>query len=281
LNFRSRELWPLSWLGNGRFASFGSLLAIAAVAMPASSFAAAWTLTAGDGQAITTISASRATLAFDSGRSLGKTTRYQKLDAQTLIEYGATDRLTAVLSSSFKEVEIGTSSDARTGDPDYVGLGARYRLAQRAGWVFSAQATIEFSARSGKGNAQPVDDTGTEIDVRGLIGHSFSLTRHPAFIDLQLAQRFRSGAEPSEVHVEATLGLRPNRRLLLLVQSFNVISEGAGAGGLASYEYYKFQPGAVYRITGRRSIEAAAFATVSGRNSIQENGATLGVWYDF
>lgn len=47
-----------------------------------------------------------------------------------------------------------------------------------------------------------------------------------AFIDLDAAQGLLSAGAPDEFHADFTFGLRAAPRWLLLIQSFNVISEG-------------------------------------------------------
>ena len=257
-------------------------LAIGLMAAPGSSFAAAWTMDLGHGQAILTATASRATEAFDTSRSLSKTSRYQKIDVQALMEYGLTNRLTLILSPGLQHVEIGAGASSRTGNPDYVEAGARYRIAEGDDWVLSGQTTMRWAGRSGStANATPVDDTGNEIDVRGLFGYGFSFAHRPSFIDVQVGHRFRSGPEPDEVHADVTFGIRPSPKWLLLAQSFNVVSEGAGRPGFPSYDYLKFQPSVVYQLTGRVALQLGGFTTYTGRHSIQENGVVLGAWYKF
>lgn len=257
-------------------------LAIGLLAAPGSSFAAAWTFDARHGQAIVTATPSRASEAFDTSRTLSKTTRYQKIDVQTLMEYGLTNRLTLILSPGLQHVEIGTGAGSRSGDPYYVEAGARYRFVKSGNWVLSGQTTVRWAGNSGgTANATPVDDTGTEIDIRGLFGYAFSFAHRPSFIDVQVGHRFRSGNEPDEVHADVTFGIRPSPKWLLLAQSFNVISEGAGRPGFPSYDYLKFQPSVVYQLTKRAALQVGGFTTFTGRHSIQENGVVLGAWYKF
>jgi hypothetical protein len=68
---------------------------------------------------------------------------------------------------------------------------------------------------------------------------------------------------------------------MLLAQSFNVISEGAGSPVFGSYDYYKLQLSAVYVLTPAWSLQGGGFTAFAGRNSLQENGAVFGVWHRF
>ena len=76
-------------------------------------------------------------------------------------------------------------------------------------------------------------------------------------------------------------GLQPADRWLLLMQSFNVVSEGSGSWGYPSYAYYKLQLSAVYMLTPALSLQAGGYTTYWGRNALQENGLVLGAWYKF
>jgi hypothetical protein len=103
----------------------------------------------------------------------------------------------------------------------------------------------------------------------------------PAFVDLQLAQRFRAGAPPDEFRFDATLGVQAAPRWLLLAQSLNVVSEGRGSPPFASYDYYKLQLSVVYALTPAVSLQAGGFTAFAGNNALQENGLIFGAWYRF
>lgn len=66
-----------------------------------------------------------------------------------------------------------------------------------------------------------------------------------------------------------------------MAQSFNVVSEGAGAAPFTSYDYYKLQLSAVYALSRRLPLQFGGFTTYAGHNARQENGVILGTWYRF
>jgi hypothetical protein len=123
--------------------------------------------------------------------------------------------------------------------------------------------------------------TDPEIDLRALLGHSFKIGALPAFFDVQLGQRFRLGAPPNEVRADFTLGVRPLDPWLVLVQSFNVISEGAGSVSNPDYAYHKLQLSVVYAVTPVLSLQLGGFETYMGHNALRERGAIMGVWAKF
>jgi len=258
-------------------------LCLAILALPSDVLAAAWTLPAGQGQAIVTGTMSTSDQAFDGSSLIQPAPRYDKLELQGLLEYGVTDRLTAMVAPSLQHIDIATPSAQRSG-LGYTEFGGRYQLLKADAWVFSVQTTMRIPGTFDKSNPAAVGYTDPQVDVRGLLGYSFSAGSMPAFVDLELAQRFRLGGAddaPSEIHADVTLGLRVAPRWLLLAQSFSVISEGSGGPVFPAYDYHKLQLSAVYDVSQALSLQLGGFSTYAGRNAIQENGIITGAWFRF
>ena len=247
---------------------------------PCAALAGAWTLPQGSGQAVVTATTSTAHSGYD-GTGLTPTPRYDKSELQGLLEYGITDQLTVIAAPALQHVDIASPTDSRRTGLGYGELGGRYRLLQSDSWVLSGQATLRVPGTNDTSNPAAIGYTGPEADIRALIGYGFRLGNMPAFVDLEAAQRFRAGAPPNELRADATFGLRVAPQWLLLAQSFNVISEGAGAAPFASYDYYKLQLSAVYSLSAALSLQLGGFTTYAGRNALQENGVILGAWYRY
>jgi protein XagA len=259
----------------------GCVIAAGLMAYPTSAFAGAWTLDAGQGTAIVTGSPSQSDKAFDGSGNLQSIPRYSKDEAEALIEYGATNWFTVMLAPSLQHIDIAAPVDAQRSGLGYTDIGGRMRLLQGDSWVLSAQTTFRMPGTFDKSNVAAIGYTDPEVDVRGLFGYSFTAGSWPGFVDVEVAQRFRIGGPPDEFRADITLGVRPAERWLLLMQSFNVISEGAGDWGYASYAYYKLELSAVYALTPALSLQVGAYTTYWGRNALQENGVVLGAWYKF
>jgi protein XagA len=257
-------------------------LLLGAALMPQPALGGAWTLQGGTGQVVVTGTASQATEAFDGGGRLQGTARYSKVEVQTLLEYGISDWLTLMLAPGLQAVDVGAPVDASRAGFGYSEFGARAMLLRNANWVLSGQATMRVPGTSDTTNSAAIGYTGAEIDIRGLFGMSFEAFAMPAFVDVQLAQRFRTGDPPDETRLDLTFGLRTSQRWLVLAQSFNVISQGAGASALfPSYNYHKLQLSALYELTPQWALQGGLFTTFAGRNALQENGVVLGAWYRF
>lgn len=247
-----------------------------------SAFAGAWTQPAGSGTAyLSTTATSNDRYFNDDGNSFSNQ-EYRKVETQLLVEYGLTDSLTGFVGPSFLHTSVGGSGGDRYSGLGYTDFGLRKRLYTDGANVFSVQATGRVPGASNSGNPAEVGYTGMEYDLRVLYGRSFRIGNWPAFADAELAWHIRNGAPPSEYRVDLTLGARPAREWLVLLQSFSVISNGAGTGPFnLPYRYYKIQPSVVWDFAPKWSAQLGAVATVAGRNSWREQGVVAGLWRRF
>ncbi len=188
------------------------------MAAPAAAFAGAWTLPEGTGQWLASLTAATATDYFDSG-GLASTPRYNKVEAQLLVEYGLTDRLTAIVNPGLQHIDIAAPTDAQRTGLGYTEFGARYGFYEGQNWVLSGQATLRLPGTTDTSNPAAIGYTDVEADFRALVGHNFMLGDMPAFFDLEVAQRERS----------ARLAERVSRRR-------DVRREGAAAMAVAGAE---------------------------------------------
>jgi protein XagA len=251
--------------------------------MPEMALAGAWTLPEGTGQVLATVTGSTATSELNGANGLSLTPRYTKAELDALVEYGLTDKLTLILDPGLQFVDIAAPTNANREGLGYTEFGARYRFWQSQDWVLSGQATMRVPGTDDTPNPAAIGYTDVEADFRLLLGHNFALGGMPAFTDLEVAERARSAGAPSEFRIDGTFGLQVVPQWLLLLQSFNVLSEGAGNATIfgGSYEYYKAQLSAVYQINPVWSLQAGGFTTYAGRDVVQENGVIFGVWHKF
>jgi hypothetical protein len=252
---------------------------------PSAARAGAWTLPENVAQVFVIGTGSRADKAFDNGGTAQPTPRYNKFELQALMEYGVTDWLTAIVGPGLQHIDIAAPTAARRTGFGTSEFGMRARLwhgdLPGASWVISGQATMRVPGTYDTGNPAAVGYTGFEADLRALFGVGFALGAWPAFVDLQLAQRFRGDGPPNETRIDATFGVRPAPQWLVLTQSFNVLSQGAGSALFPQTRYHKLQFSLVYNVTPNWSLQGGVFTTFAGRNALQENGLVLGAGYRF
>ncbi len=223
---------------------------------------------------------SESTRYFDSYGRLIPIPAYQKFSLGTYIEYGLSDEFTLVAQPFFDSDKQSTSpSPTRltTGGTD---IGLRAGLGNFDGTIISAQITahVPFVTRTPLVNFD--EDTVPAGDFRLLLGRSFRVEGFDCFADLEGSYRVEGDDEPDEWHADATLGVRPRRDILLLVQSFATISAQATQAS-PRYTWVKLQESAVYDISARWSVEGGFFETVAGSEAGRELGPTAALWYRF
>lgn len=270
-----------------QFKSAVSALAILACAGGGRAQAGAWTFAEGQGQWILQSSAVHSDAEFGPSGHLYDSRPYDKVEVTLSFEYGLTDWLTLMAAPQVLHIGFGSPDPSSYDGPGYVDAGARVRLWQGqgewAGAVVSAQLVGRLPGTGGNAGAAAVGYEDPELDARLLAGLSFALWGRPAFLDAQVAQRWRFGDPPDEFRFDLTLGVRVAERWQLLAQSFNVISEGAGEGPYfdVSYAYAKLQMGAAYDWSAALTLQAALVSTWLARNAPQENGLVLSALYHF
>ncbi len=256
-------------------------LVVGSLCVPSAAWAGAWTLPQGTGQWVASLLSSTSTTYFQNV-GLAPTPRYNKDELSALIEYGFTDQLTGIFIPGLQHIDIGPPNNAERTGLGYTEFGARYGFYQEQTWVASVQGTLRIPGTNETGNPAAIGYTDVEADIRALVGHNFKVAELPAFFDIEVAERVRTAGYPSEFRTDGTLGVKVFPQWLLLAQSFNVVSEGAGNpayGG--SYDYFKLELSAVYTIVPDWWLQGGAVSTYAGRNALQENGLVVALWHQF
>lgn len=218
---------------------------------------------------------------FDGRGALFHGGAYRKAELPVVVEYGLRDDVTLLFGASLLSVSAGAAPSF-----DYHGLGgatfgARMKLFAAPEMVVSFQAVAKVADVVDDGSPATVGQTDNQFDLRLLMARSFQLAGYPAFVDVQAGYRYRAGAPPSEWVLDLTFGIRPQPRWLVLVQNFNVASDGRGGPGFPATRYSKAQASIVYEFAEGWSVQAGLLTTFAGLNAWREQGAVLGVWRRF
>lgn len=240
--------------------------------------AGAWTQPKGHGQVIATTAFSTASRAFNDQSEDILDVEYQKIESSLYFEHGLTDRLTLVARPSLQDIELTDSG----GEQSYQGLGPseiglQWQLKKSDHGQFSLRAGVKLGSDGENIPDAPIGEGRSDYELRALWGHGFSLSERSAFIEGQLAYRFRSGGAPDEQRFDFTSGLELTPRLQLLGQSFYIKADGAQFP-LRDYESLKLQGSAVVRLSNGQSVQLGGFQTVIGRDIIKESGVFAALW---
>lgn len=258
--------------------TLGFLGALLLASGASAAHAAAWPQPAGGGQVIVTGVYSHSDDGFDADGNTTDIRNYDKAEVYTLIEYGVTEDLTLILTPSFSHVAV-EAGDKSTG-LGYTEFGGRYRITGDT-TPLSFQGTVRIPGKKRRDSQAQIGATDSEIDLRALLGTSFKLGKANGFLDLQGGYRIRNGGPPNEFRIDATIGVRPTEKLLLMAQTFNVISDGRGTGVFGKHAYSNLYLSGSYDVTPRFALQLGGLATVAGRNALKERGMFLGTWFRF
>jgi hypothetical protein len=127
-----------------------------------------------------------------------------RFDAQTYVQFGLTDSLTAFGETAFEHYAIGEPTPDTYNGLDYSGLGLRQKLWSTGEWVFSGEAAAFIpGAHDSKAPAQE-GNTGWAGEARLNAGRNFALAgvpflgSVPGFLDAEVAYRLRTEGPPDD-----------------------------------------------------------------------------------
>jgi hypothetical protein len=241
---------------------------------PSTARAGAWTLPEGQGQIIQTF------LGWLGWGSASSHSREDKIETQTYVQYGVSDRLTAIGVLSLERYALSAPKDVYTG-LGTTGAGLRARVWSNDAWTFALEATAFYGGASDASRPAQAGGAGLGADARALAAYNLHLWGKPAFIDVEAGYRLRTLGPPSEWKGDLTLGVDWTPRAQILLQTFNTISQGAGRDGFPAWEAHKGVVSLVYALDEKWSVQIGGFSTIWRRNAASEYGAVIAVWRRF
>ena len=127
--------------------------------------------------------------------------------------------------------------------------------------------------------AQNPDDPA--LDLRLLYGRGFGTGWGGAFVDLQGAVRLRFGEDADELRLDATAGLRPAERWLVMLQSFATLGLRNADPGGDDFDVLKIAPSLGYELVEDVTVLIGLEREVAGRDVDLGTRARLAVWTTF
>lgn len=235
-------------------------------------WAGAWPMKDGEGLAILKYEGQKADKGYDpNGLEAPIAPRHDET-LSIYGEYGLTDRLTLQTKAALTR--------GHDNFVDYEGLGPielglRYALlhTDRSAVSLYLGATKDGVGRNA-GYAAPGQGD-MDLEARLLAGTSRQWGKAQGFAELQVARLKRSGLA-DETRIDATLGLRPTPRWLLMIQTYAGKAESEPVGS----RWRKREVSAT-RDLGAWSLQAGWRQTLSGRETPIDHGPVLAVWRRF
>ena len=254
-------------------------LAILAVCLmfPCGARASAWPQTKGETQVIVSSEAGSADSGFDiSGDRSITLDQWRQNNLSVFVDHGLTRRLTLTAKVNYRDYTTGMASFSGLSS---IEAGGRWTLKRTDNSVFALGATVEGFG-SGKRNDYDVTAKGgTDYDLRAYAGKSFKLLGRPAFMDLQGARHLRQ-YEANEWRIDATLGIKPSPKWMLMAQVFAGRTDKADWG----YAAWTNTELSVVRNFGphrQTSVQLGLRQTLAGRNIPAVHAVIASIWKTF
>ncbi len=244
------------------------------------SHAAAFLDPAGAGEVIVTSSFTDFANAFDAAGRLVPVASYRKFELSAWTDYGLTDWLTLIVAPSAADIIESSNPTSRYQGLGTTEAGLRAPIVQSGGSILSLQARALVPGSFDRTNPALAGNDLFGADARLLYGTSVELWGLPSFVHVEAGYRWRQ-IGPGEVRADLTFGIRPRPNILLLAQSFNIVSTGPGVAYAPHLRSNKLQASAVYDFSKRWSFQIGAFATIAAKNARRERGLITAVWYRF
>jgi len=237
--------------------------------------AAAWPQAAGHTETIFSLEPGGADRAFDAkGAADAPLPQWDQTDASVYIDHGVTSRLSLTGKINLKAYDTG---DARFSGLSSLEFGGRYALHDGADYILSAGASLEGLGRGRRDDFDSVfGRQGTDADLRVYFGRNLRVAGQDAFLDVQAARHFRQ-YNPDQWRFDATLGLKPSPRWMVLMQGF------AGRADKQAGYAVAWLNGEVSLVRGfgahsQTCVQLGVRRTVSGRNVPQVTALVASLW---
>lgn len=219
---------------------------------------------------------------IDYFRSSTPVSQYGRVDSDSYVEWGVTDRWMAGGKAVFGTAFVTDADGARTvsgfGESDIfvqrqLQRGEHSATSIRLAGVWSGDVTD--GARPGE------QAGGFDIDLRALHGRDVMLDPFKIFIAAEAGYRHRLSGAADQARAEFLVGLEPSRRLLILLEAQSIISLRNNRPGLDDFDLVKAQASLVWRATKRWSLVAGYRTEFAARNIEPGDAFTFGFWSEF
>lgn len=251
--------------------------------------AGAWTKQKGKGEIITTGSQYITNSFYDKNRNRhGQSGSYHKRELGIFAEYGLTDDYTIGFQPTYQWIQTrgsgGTNRDDDLGDTS---LFLRKRLWHDDYNLFSLQGLVTIPGPYDRNTPAALGYGQSDLELRGLFGHSGKWKDKDYFLDVQAAYRKRFDDPADEMRFDLTAGIKPKAGWMLLAQSFNTVGLRNESGNSfltangPDYDIYKLRLSVVKNITDNLSLQIGGETEYYGRNTSTGNTLVVSIWRSF
>lgn len=212
---------------------------------------------------------------------------FQRIQTNSYIEYGLTDKWTVSLKGSYGFFTVSSPNAVVTSD----GLTEIEGFIQRQVWR-SKKSVLSLGVGAGRINTLGAEGVlgfqsdGIDTELRALYGRTLTQTPFEIFTSAELAYRRRFGIAADQVRADAKIGFKPHERLLVLVDTFSLVSlrnNGIAENGAvgADFDVVKIEPAVAIRVYKNLRFHGGVNYEIANRGFSRGRTFFFNLWSEF
>ena len=158
----------------------------------------------------------------------------------------------------------------------------RYNLWRGDRDTISVQGLVGIPGLAQRKSDPSLAEPNATYEMRLLYGRSLPLAEGiNAFIDFQVAYRYRAGAAADVLFLKNTVGIRPFSEWAFWIQSITDLGLRNGRSGGADYSVQRLTLSAVWDFTANSSLEFTLLREMATRHVPRGQGGVIAYWYRY
>ena len=258
---------PKSGLSRCRVGCVAPLLFATFAGLSSSAHASAWSRDDGELMLISRADYFRSDLGNISVGGEEVDGSFERIEANTYVEYGLTNRLTiggkALYGTSW--LTRGSSVETTSGFTEFESF-AQYQVSRNERHAAAVKLTGAIPTRLESGARPSTQSNGADVEISALYGRSITFKPVKTFASAEIGYRRRFSDAADQLRLLTTIGVETGRRWTVLLDMFSVKSLGNQRLDGADFDVVKIQPSIVWRASRRFSFQAGVTEEVAGRN---------------
>lgn len=208
--------------------------------------------------------------------------RFERLMSNTYVEYGLTEKITiggkALYGTSW--LTRGAATEVASGFSEVEGY-VQYQVLRSPAHAGAVRLAIARPAKFSSGSRPELQSDGVDVDISALYGRNIISAPVKIFATTEIGYRKRFSDSADHIRMDATIGIEPSDRVLLLFDFFSTVSiQNENVGG-ADFDIVKIQPSLLWRATRRWAFQIGMTEEVGSRNISSGRTYFFGLWTSF